>query len=212
MISEDNYIFTFREKMTDLLLKWVSDPRSVRPKAMQNKLLSDLKKERPSLSVSRPSKRISWGISVPGREDQTMYVWLDALTNYLTVIGLDRIDTGNKEAMNILKENIKQSVHFVGKDITKFHCIHWPSFLACAFHPDLSEKLHSDYPLPKLVYNHYHWLKDKRKMSKSLGNVVDPNDVIDTYGIDAVRYYFLGYGPQTKDMDFEFDKLQDVHN
>jgi len=146
---------------------------------MQNKLLSDLKNDRPTLSISRPSSRISWGVKVPDEPDQTVYVWLDALMNYLTILGFHDMDLEDESQMLALEDNIKAFTHFIGKDITKFHCIHWPSFLLALFRSKLCKSKHVvEYPLPRLVYNHYHWLRDNKKMSKSLGNVVDPKELL----------------------------------
>lgn len=119
-------------------------------------------------------------------------MWLDALTNYLTILGMESAE-----------KNVSGYVHFVGKDIAKFHCIYWPSFLMA---------LYGKETLPNKVFNHGHWLKDGYKMSKSLGNVVDPNTILDIYGSDTVRLYFLGQGPLRKDMDFSDTLLMNTHN
>jgi methionyl-tRNA synthetase len=155
-----------------------------------------LNSDRDDLSVSRPKQRINWGIEVPNNSDQTIYVWLDALTNYLTVMNY-----ADHESFDL--ENVNNFVHFVGKDIAKFHCIYWPAFLASAFGSE---------SMPRKVFNHCHWLRDRLKMSKSIGNVVEPLPLIDQYGIDSVRLYFLSQGPILKDMDFCYEKLTSVHN
>ena len=113
---------------------------------------------------------------MPGDASQTIYVWLDALTNYLTVIGYP--------AENSVPDEISRTVHVIGKDIAKFHCIYYPLFLSAA-----------QLPLPASVICHGHWLKDGAKMSKSLGNVTCPHDLISKFGIDSVRTYFLSEGP-----------------
>ncbi len=118
-------------------------------------------------------------------------MWLDALVNYLTSIGYPESE-----------ENApSEFVHVVGKDISKFHCIYWPAFL-----------LAGGYPLPRKVINHGHWLQNKMKMSKSLGNVVDPNVILDKIGSNSVRSYFLSEGPLNKDANFEPSGLIDHHN
>ena len=119
-----------------------------------------------NLSVSRPKERASWGIPVPNDEDHRIYVWLDALTNYLTVFGLGQ---GADFKDKLLQENVKKIVHIMGRDIVKFHCIYWPAFLRSAFGKPI---------FPKHVLTHCHWLKDNRKMSKSIGNIVDPKHLI----------------------------------
>ena len=115
---------------------------------------------------------------MPDDESQTIYVWLDALANYLTVLGYPDTDS------SVIREEIASTIHFIGKDITKFHCIYYPLFLSAA-----------GLPLPKLVLSHGHWLKDGTKMSKSLGNVTCPYDLIKRYGPCSVRTYFLAAGP-----------------
>lgn len=119
-------------------------------------------------------------------------MWLDALVNYLTVIGYPE---------NMKEFDSSHFIHVVGKDITKFHCVYWPAFL-----------LGGNHQLPKLVLNHGHWLKNNKKMSKSIGNVVDPFSLIETYGVHSVRSYFLSEGPLIKDSNFELDSLIEHHN
>jgi methionyl-tRNA synthetase len=151
LVEELNYKFEFKAEILDKIKAWTH--KAVHPQHMRNKMLDELTDHRSHLSISRPKSRISWGIQVPGDPDQTVYVWLDALANYLTVMGRNP------------SEEVPHFVHFVGKDITKFHCIYWPSFLLAAFGPKC---------LPSLVINHGHWLKDNKKMSKSLGNIIEP--------------------------------------
>ena len=143
--------------------------------------------------MSRPSSRLSWGIKVPGDNSQTIYVWLDALTNYLTVLGY------NTDAFD--PNNIARTTHIIGKDITKFHCVYYPLFLAAA-----------NLPLPQLVWSHGHWLKDNKKMSKSLGNVTCPNVLLDVFGPHSVRTYMLAEGPEQKDCNFDEIRLKEFHN
>jgi len=119
------------------------------------KVLEDLEKQHSQISISRPAERLTWGIPVPKDPTQTIYVWLDALVNYLTVLGYPNKDFNQKM--------VTETVHIIGKDITKFHCVYYPLFLRAA-----------DMPLPKRVISHGHWLKDNFKMSKSLGNVTCP--------------------------------------
>jgi len=161
---------------------------------MKNLMLKSLTESKSHLSVSRPKSRVEWGIDIPKipgdiiKSDQTVYVWLDALFNYKTVN--DGFGDFNGEL-----------VHIIGKDIAKFHCIYWPAFLSAA-----------ELDLPKKVIVHGHWTKDNLKMSKSIGNVVDPFDIIKENGINAVRSYLLSYGPQSSDSNFEVEKLVNFHD
>lgn len=134
---------------------------------LQNEPLSDL-------SVSRPRSRLKWGVAVPNDEDHTIYVWLDALTNYLTVAGWPHAST---------EAAWPADLHVIGKDIIRFHIIYWPAFLMAA-----------DLPLPKTVLAHAHWTMDHFKMSKSRGNVVDPVLSMKLFGADAMRYYLMRIG------------------
>ena len=132
------------------------------------------------LSISRPRVRLQWGIPVPGDEtDHTMYVWLEALVNYLTAVGYPWIN----DAQRVLKDFWPTNVHVVGKDIVRFHAVIFPALL-----------LALEIPLPQTILAHGHWTMAKQKMSKSVGNVVDPFEVMRIYGVDAVRYYLLRVG------------------
>jgi len=147
-------------------------------------VLEDIEKQNSEISISRPSDRLNWGIPVPKDSSQTIYVWLDALVNYLTVIGYP--------SQNFNPKNVTETVHIIGKDITKFHCVYYPLFLKAA-----------GMPLPKKVISHGHWLKDNFKMSKSLGNVTCPFQLLDEFGVNSVRTYMLAEGPQQKDSNFD---------
>lgn len=188
-VTEQNYLFRFSPQIKEKVNSWAAaEPSPIKPEYVKNQTLSDLEAQKDHISISRPKKRINWGIQVPTDTDQTVYVWLDALTNYKTV--LDGF------------ENFKgEMIHVIGKDIIKFHCVYWPAFLtACK------------YPLPKEVIVHGHWKKDNLKMSKSIGNVVDPFELINNYGINAVRAYLLSAGPMYKDTNFEYEDLEQLHD
>lgn len=142
------------------------------------------------LSISRPTTRCSWGISVPDDPSQTIYVWLDALVNYLTAAGYPN-----------LSHNLwPPTIQILGKDILKFHAIYWPAFLLAA-----------DLPLPKQLFVHSHWLMDKRKMSKSLGNVVCPFNAADLLTVDGLRYFLLKQNA-FEDGNFTMSKSVEVVN
>ena len=115
--------------------------QNVTPDRIKNRVLNELTDMKPEISVSRPAERLHWGIKVPDDNSQTIYVWLDALVNYLTVLGYPD---------KMKKEDVASMIHVVGKDISKFHCIYWPAFLMAG-----------GLPLPQMIINHGHWLKDK---------------------------------------------------
>ncbi|MFM7630412.1 MAG: methionine--tRNA ligase, partial [Alphaproteobacteria bacterium] len=140
------------------------------------------------LSISRST--FSWGIPVPSDPDHVMYVWLDALANYLTAAGYP-------EAMPCWPAD----VHVVGKDILRFHAVYWPAFLMAA-----------GLPLPRQIFAHGWWTNEGQKISKSLGNTIDPGEIIQTFGLDAVRYFLLREVPFGQDGDFSRDKLRQRAN
>ena len=198
--KEENYKFrlsAFKERLLEWLLK---NPKVIVPSNQYKDILNQLKEnELGDLSISRLRSKVSWGIPVPNDDHHVIYVWLDALTNYLTVTGypfdnqnpaiqkkthptLTLIDNDNQSARNHLPD-WPASWHIVGRDIIKFHAIYWPAFLMAA-----------NLPLPKKILSHGHWLVGNQKMSKSSGNGVDANQVLEKYGIDAIRYFLLRDG------------------
>ncbi|GKT33232.1 Methionine--tRNA ligase [Aduncisulcus paluster] len=158
------------------------------------------------ISVSRRKEKVSWGIPVPGDDNHVMYVWIDALTNYLTGVGFpdtfpEMIKPEGGEGIPPVapldpKHLWNGCVHLLGKDIVRFHCIYWPAFLIGA-----------GIPLPPMWYVHGWWTKDKQKISKSLGNGFDPFDAQKEYGNDVLRYFLLRESHSTLDADFSHDKL-----
>lgn len=145
------------------------------------------------VSVSRLKSKIDWGLQVPTDPSHTIYVWLDALTNYLSCCSYPD--------QTIMRRSWPADYHIVGKDILKFHAIYWPAFLIAA-----------DLPLPKKIVAHGHWTVDGVKMSKSLGNVVDPVSTIETYGLNCVRYFLLREGHIGHDSNFSTTFLQERCN
>lgn len=171
-MTETNYKFrlsAFREP----LLAWLKSNREViRPASMYEHVVAEISSGLNDLSISRLRSRLTWGIPVPHDEDHTMYVWIDALVNYLTAIGYPSTTRG-----------WPVDAHIVGKDIVRFHAIYWPAFLMAA-----------GLPLPRTIVAHSHWTVHKAKMSKSKGNAINPFDAIDTYGVDTMRYYLMRIG------------------
>jgi methionyl-tRNA synthetase len=190
-LSEDNYFFPLAPYQEWLLGYLEANPEFVYPAARRNEVLGFLRKEPlEDLCISRPKSRLSWGIPLPFDPEYVTYVWFDALTNYVTVpasmgdgtvagpLGLP-VDAGVPA--------LWPAVHVIGKDILKFHAVYWPIMLRAA-----------GLPLPKQIVVHGWWQKDGHKLSKTTGNVVDPIQVIETWGVDAFRYYVtreLDIGP-----------------
>lgn len=175
--EEENYVFRLsllQEKVND----WVNNKLIMKPKNFHTALKADLRnlKNFNDISISRSKSRLKWGIEVPNDDSQIIYVWFDALVNYLTVAGYPN------------KLQLWPPCHVIGKDIIKFHCIFWPAFLiASGIEP------------PELIYCHSHWLYNKQKMSKSLGNVVDPFECITKFTSDGIRYFLLKEGTPHSD-------------
>ncbi|XP_008144774.3 methionine--tRNA ligase, mitochondrial [Eptesicus fuscus] len=185
--KEENYIFRLSQ-FREPLQRWLRDsPQAITPEPFRRTVLQWLEEDLPDLSVSRKSSHLHWGIPVPGDDSQTIYVWLDALVNYLTVVGYP---SAGFEAW------WPTTSHVIGKDILKFHAIYWPAFLLGA---GLSP--------PRRIYVHSHWTVRGQKMSKSLGNVVDPRTCLDRYTVDGFRYFLLRQGVPTWDCDYSEEKV-----
>jgi len=191
-LKEANYLFQL-PKFTDRILEWL-DTTAVYPPARSNEIKGFLSAhDIRDLSVSRPSDRVPWAIPVPGDASQSVYVWLDALTNYLTVAGIQV----SPDPTVPVHWGFDKVVHVVGKDILRFHTLYWPSFLmAAGIDP------------PNRVIVHAHWTVNKVKMSKSLGNVMCPVELLKKYELDAVRYTLLRNGGLVDDADFSEDSLK----
>ncbi|XP_060073063.1 methionine--tRNA ligase, mitochondrial-like [Ylistrum balloti] len=188
-MEEENYKFRLSQ-FKPQLQQWI-DTEVIQPPQFKQVVQSSLE-NLTDLSVTRSSDRVSWGISVPNDPSQKIYVWLDALTNYLTVTGYP-----GDEYCSVWPADC----HVVGKDILKFHAVYWPAFLLAA---GLS--------LPKKILCHSHWRVDGMKMSKSLGNVVDPLECMSKYTVDGVRYFLLRQATPQKDADFNEGKIVKVIN
>ena len=171
-VEEESYFFKLSAWSDKLLDHYIKNDSFILPKSRKNEVIKFVEKGLKDLSVSRTS--FSWGIPVPKNNKHVIYVWLDALTNYLSA--LDFPDIKNKKYNNFWPADI----HIIGKDILRFHAIYWPAFLMAA-----------DLPLPKKIFGHGWILSDDKKMSKSLGNILDPIEIINKYGIDQLRYYLV---------------------
>jgi methionyl-tRNA synthetase len=181
-VIEDSYFFKLSAFQDRLLAHYEAHPGFIAPNAKRNEILSFVKGGLNDLSVSRTS--FSWGIPVPGDPDHVMYVWLDALVNYLTACGYP--DEGDARF-----KYWPANVHIVGKEIVRFHAVYWPAFLMAA-----------GLPLPQKVYSHGWWTVEGEKMSKSLGNFIDVRPLIDEFGLDPVRFFLLREVPFGGDGDF----------
>ncbi|ODN80043.1 methionine-tRNA ligase [Cryptococcus amylolentus CBS 6039] len=187
--EETNWKFRL-QKHRQFLTEWLSQPDSVHPNPVRLNLLKQIPTLE-DLSVSRPLSRVKWGIPVPNDPSQSIYVWVDALINYITVGGYP----GGLEGW-------PADVHVVGKDIIKFHALHWPALLHSA-----------SLPPPRRIIAHAHWTMDHSKMSKSRGNVVDPIGAVGQWGVDGVRWYLMRVGGSLGDdagLDYAPDQLE-VH-
>ncbi|MDX3959470.1 methionine--tRNA ligase [Aliarcobacter skirrowii] len=194
VVKEESYFFKL-SKYEDRLLKWYEDnPDCILPRAKKNEIVNFVKNGLKDLSISRTS--FDWGVKLPismNEPKHVMYVWLDALLNYTTALGYGTTEKN----MDFWPANI----HLVGKDILRFHAIYWPAFL-----------MSLELPLPKHIAAHGWWTRDGEKMSKSKGNVVNPKEVADAYGLDAFRYFLLREVPFGQDGDFSQKALIDRIN
>ena len=192
-LSEENYYFKASQFNEQIHQAIESDKLRIVPEFRKKEFLELIKDGVKDVSVSRPRKNLSWGVSVPGDETQVMYVWLDALSNYITVLGYpDRPEWQEFWPVN---------VQVIGKDILRFHAGIWPAML-----------LGLGLPLPKALLVHGHVNVGGTKMSKSVGNVVDPMEIIQQYGVDAFRYYFSRHIPTQEDGDFTWEKFENAYN
>ena len=169
LIEEVNYFFRLSQWQEKLLEFYRKNPSFIKPKARYNEVISFVENGLSDLSISRES--VKWGIKTPGDDSQTVYVWLDALTSYLSAIGYPE---------DKYKEFWPCNVHVIGKDILRFHAVYWPAFLMAA-----------KIQMPKHIVSHGWWTNEGEKMSKSLGNVIDPTDIVERFGLDQFRYFLV---------------------
>lgn len=182
-VEEPSYFFRL-SAWQDRLLDWYdANPDCILPESRRNEVISFVRGGLQDLSVSRTT--FKWGVPVPGDDDHVMYVWLDALTNYMSAVGFP------DEQSELFRTFWPADVHVVGKDILRFHAVYWPAFLmAAGIEP------------PRRIHAHGWWTNEGQKISKSLGNVIDPYELIDRYGLDQMRYFLLREVPFGNDGDF----------
>ena len=192
-MDEESYFFRLSKWEKKLLDYYEKNSDFILPKSRRNEVISFVKGGLKDLSVSR--KSFSWGIPVPNNKEHVIYVWLDALTNYISALNYP--DIKNQK----YKTFWPATVHLIGKDILRFHAVYWPAFL-------LAAKL----PLPKKVYGHGWILSGEEKMSKSKGNILDPIEIIDQYGLDPLRYYLIKEVSFGNDGNISQEKLEDCIN
>jgi methionyl-tRNA synthetase len=196
VMEEENYFFRLT-KYKEPLRQWLSQEGNVLPDGRRKEVLNQLDDEDfGDFSVSRTKASLQWGIPVPDDENHVIYVWIDALTNYITGVGFNTDEA-------LWKKYWPADLHLIGKDIVKFHCIYWPAMLMAA-----------DIELPKLVFGHGFITVEGQKMSKTLGNVLDPIELVDRFGADRVRYYLFAVNTFDQDGDFsqaDFINVVDSH-
>ena len=187
-VEEPSYFFKLSAWQDKLLKFYKDNPGFISPKSRYNEVLSFVNKGLEDLSISRTT--FKWGIPVPSNNEHIIYVWLDALTNYLSGVGYPNINSEN------WNKYWPANIHVVGKDILRFHAIYWPAFLMAA-----------NIELPKKIYAHGWWTVNGEKMSKSTGNVISPNHIINSYGLDQFKYFLLREVRFGQDGDFSEEAL-----
>lgn len=187
-VEEESYFFRLSSYQDKLLAHYEAHPDFIAPETRRNEVISFVKGGLQDLSVSRTT--FDWGIPVPGNDRHIMYVWVDALTNYITGVGFPDEDARS------FKRYWPADIHIIGKDIVRFHSVYWPAFLMSA-----------GVALPKRVFAHGFLLNRGEKMSKSVGNVVDPFALTEHYGVDPVRYFFLREVPFGQDGNYSHEAI-----
>jgi methionyl-tRNA synthetase len=195
VVSEENYFFRLSKYQKELEKIIERNEIEIFPRERKNEVLSFIRSGLEDFSISRPRERMKgWGIPVPGDRSQIIYVWFDALTNYISAIGYGRDE-------KTFKKYWPADLHIIGKDILKFHAIYWPAML-------LSAKIE----LPRRILVHGFITVAGQKMSKSLGNIVNPLEIIEKYGADPLRYFLLRESSPFEDLDFTFEKFKKRYN
>lgn len=192
-LEEENYFFrlsNYNDKIREAI---ESDEFLIIPKTRRNEILSLLKEGLDDISISRPKAKLDWGVPVPGDSTQVMYVWFEALMNYLTVLGYPE----HEDFQKFWPANVQ----VIGKDISRFHAAIWPGML-----------MSLGLPLKKTLFIHSFITVEGEKMSKSIGNVIAPEQIVEKYGVDAFRYYFLRHMPSYEDGDFSAQAFENAYN
>lgn len=192
-LKESNYFFRLSKYTSQIKEAIVSKEFLILPNTRRNEILSLINEGLEDISISRPKDKINWGIPIPGDETQVMYVWFEALINYITVLGYPE----HPDFKNYWPANVQ----VIGKDILRFHSATWPGILM-----GLGLKL------PKVLFVHGHITLNGKKMSKSLGNFVTPSEVLAKYNADVFRYYLMKHIPSYSDGDFSWERLEEVYN
>jgi methionyl-tRNA synthetase len=193
-LTERNYFFALSRYTERLLTLYRTHPEFVWPPTRLNEVIAFVEQGLKDLSISRTS--IKWGIQFPGNPDHVIYVWMEALTNYISALGF-----GSGGETPLFDKYWPADMHLVGKDIVRFHAVYWPAFLMAA-----------GIELPKQIIGHGFWLRDQQKISKSLGNVVRPYNIIDDFGADALRYYVTREMVFGQDQDYSDQSLLTRYN
>ena len=192
-VEEESYFFRLSKWQEPLLKFYSENPKFILPVSRKNEVISFVKSGLKDLSVSR--KSFSWGIKVPSNKNHVIYVWLDALTNYISALNYPN------EQDSLYKDFWPATIHLIGKDILRFHAVYWPAFLLAA-----------NILPPKRVYGHGWILSGEEKMSKSKGNILDPLEIIEKYGLDPLRYYLIKEVSFGNDGNISKDKLKSCTN
>jgi methionyl-tRNA synthetase len=192
-VEEESYFFRLSKWQEPLLKFYSENPKFILPVTRRNEVISFVKSGLKDLSISR--KSFSWGIKVPSNKDHVIYVWLDALTNYISALNYPN------EKDTLYKDFWPATIHLIGKDILRFHAVYWPAFLLAA-----------NILPPKRIYGHGWILSGEEKMSKSKGNILDPLEIIEKYGLDPLRYYLIKEVSFGNDGNISKDKLESCIN
>ena len=193
-LKEKNYFFKMSKYQNKLIKHIEENPSFIQPKFRRNEVLGFLRSPLEDLCISRPKSRLSWGIEMPFDSNYVTYVWFDALINYVSAIGFNSDEKKYKTLWPV-------NYHLIGKDILTTHSVYWPTMLMSA-----------GIKLPKSIFAHGWWLSDQSKMSKSLGNVIDPLKLIETYGVDPVRFYLMKEMVLGQDSNFSLDSFVKCYN